>query len=308
MTASQNSYKVSVCIPAYNYPHLLHRCLQSIVNQTYTNIEIVVTDDSNTNQLQEVVDAFQDSRILYYKNEQPLGSPANWNAAIKKASGDLIKILHHDDYFTHTNAIATFVNAFEQQPDILFWFSKHYNDFSGKKIESKLSAKLVAKIEQFPSKLLLMNVIGAPSVTMLHKEVVHHILFDEKTHWMVDVIFYIDVLRQFRKIGFIQEPLVSITAGSALQVTNTTNGIRKIEENIYAYNRYHLFNSHKFSLIDRLYFTELIKRYALLQNNTWWEQLDKETQTALQLSRKLAYLPVWYKLLALIRRTWVQYF
>lgn len=309
MQSVSNAYKVSICIPAYKYPNLLHRCLQSVLQQTYTNIEIIVTDDSLTDDLCQVVTALNDDRILYFKNPQPLGSPANWNAAIKKATGDLIKILHHDDYFTHSEALATFVHAYAQQPDILFWFSGHYDDFSGKKKNSCVSAKLVAKIEKQPTRLLLMNIIGAPSTTLFHKTITKHILFDEQTHWMVDVIFYIDVLLQYHKIGYVPQPLVSIAAGSHLQVTNTTKGIRKVQENIYAFSRYHLLNKQNFKSIYKWYFAELFKRYSLnnIQQQTWWQQLDTEQQQVLQGSRQLMYLPICYKCLALMRRKFVEY-
>ena len=85
---------VSICIPAYKRADFLERCLDSILQQSFQQYEIVITDDSPTDELKSL--SGKDERIVYVKNEQPLGSPANWNKAISLARGKYIKIMHHD--------------------------------------------------------------------------------------------------------------------------------------------------------------------------------------------------------------------
>src|SRR4051794_28296452 len=97
--------EVSICIPAYGDPYLLERCLRSVIAQSYTNYEVIVSDDSRHEKLQEVVYKLNDRRISYYKNRSILGSPANWNEAISYAKGKYIKILHHDDWFASDTAL-----------------------------------------------------------------------------------------------------------------------------------------------------------------------------------------------------------
>ena len=83
--------KVSICIPAYEQPHNLDTCLKSILNQVFTDYEVIVTDDSKTNILASIVDKYKDKiDIRYIRNTRSKGSPENWNEAIKLATGKYI--------------------------------------------------------------------------------------------------------------------------------------------------------------------------------------------------------------------------
>ncbi len=80
--------KVSICIPAYKHPHFLKRCLDSVLEQDFSDYEIVITDDSPDNTLQKLVSAtYNDDRIRYYKNEKPLGSPPQLERSYKESTG-----------------------------------------------------------------------------------------------------------------------------------------------------------------------------------------------------------------------------
>ncbi len=67
-------------------------CWILILIQTYTDFEIVITDDSPDDSVADLVEKYQSRKdIRYYKNEKPLGTPENWNEAIRKANGKWIK-------------------------------------------------------------------------------------------------------------------------------------------------------------------------------------------------------------------------
>ena len=68
---------VSVIIPTYNRPEYLKQAIASAVQQTYQNIEIIVCDNCSSVNLQPIVDAFDDSRIRFWRNSQNLGMVAN---------------------------------------------------------------------------------------------------------------------------------------------------------------------------------------------------------------------------------------
>jgi glycosyltransferase involved in cell wall biosynthesis len=71
--------------------------IQSVLDSTYSNIEIIVNDDASTDVTRETVQAFEDSRIQFFQNEINIGIPRNWNKALKYARGDFIGLLNHDD-------------------------------------------------------------------------------------------------------------------------------------------------------------------------------------------------------------------
>lgn len=300
-------YKISICIPAYNHPHLLQQCLQSIIAQTYTDLEVIVTDDSLHDDLANVVANIGDDRIKYFKNVTQLGSPQNWNEGIKHATGQLIKIMHHDDWFVDANCLSEFVKPFINNPTIDFAFSQCYNVTT---TSSKLYAtnyKYINKIIKKPNLLLFGNMIGAPSVIIFTKKVANTIVFNKYTSWYVDVIFYVEVFNKFSNIFYIQKPLVNITSGSSLQVTNSTPEIKKFAEALYTFQVFKYFTLPFIPWLLSMHLTELSIRYncnnATLKNNG----ISDDVLNKIKLSLIIAKLPVNYKFFALIRRFALKY-
>ncbi len=91
--------KVSVLLPIYNTKEeYLRQCIQSILNQSYTNFELLIINDSpeNTN-LDEIINSYQDERIKYFKNEKNIGITPSRNKLIDLAKGEYLAIMDHDD-------------------------------------------------------------------------------------------------------------------------------------------------------------------------------------------------------------------
>lgn len=88
---------VSVCIPTYNGAEHIRQTIESVLNQSYNNVEIIINDDGSTDNTLQIVQSIDDSRIFVYKNENNRGLPGNWNEAVKRAKGEYIKLLCQDD-------------------------------------------------------------------------------------------------------------------------------------------------------------------------------------------------------------------
>ena len=93
---------VSVIIPTYNRSSFLKEAIQSVLNQSYNNFEIIVIDDGSEDETEKVIQSFNDSRIKYLKREHT-GSPAFIrNQGMKIAKGEYIAFLDSDDlWFPH---------------------------------------------------------------------------------------------------------------------------------------------------------------------------------------------------------------
>jgi len=94
--------KVSIVIPTYNKPFLLaQRAIPSVLNQTYRNLECIVVDDGSTDNTPGIIKNFQmkDNRIRFFRFSQNRGAATATNHGIKKAKGDFIAILEHDDEY-----------------------------------------------------------------------------------------------------------------------------------------------------------------------------------------------------------------
>jgi len=89
---------VSILVPTHNRKWLLPRTLDSLIKQSYDNIEIVLINDAGED-VQEVVDKFNDSRIRYFQNEKNIGLAGSRNVALRHSTGDFICLLDDDDIY-----------------------------------------------------------------------------------------------------------------------------------------------------------------------------------------------------------------
>ena len=111
--------EISVVIPAYNQAEFLREAIQSVLDQTYANFEIIVVDDASPDHTSEVVMQFDDPRVNLVAHVENRGLPASRNTGIRAARGELIALLDADDYF-HPEKIETHVNYLENHPEIEF--------------------------------------------------------------------------------------------------------------------------------------------------------------------------------------------
>lgn len=111
--------KVSVIIPNYNHARFLAQRIQSVLDQTYQDFEILYLDDASTDNSNEVAARFQtDSRIRFILNQTNSGSPfKQWNKGIKAATGEYIWIAESDD-FADSTFLATLVPILEEHPEV----------------------------------------------------------------------------------------------------------------------------------------------------------------------------------------------
>lgn len=93
------SSKVSVIIPVYNKEKYIEQCLKSVINQTYTNLEIIIVDDASTDLSLEIVKRIQDNRIKIIELKENVGAGIARNKGIEVANGDYICFLDVDDYW-----------------------------------------------------------------------------------------------------------------------------------------------------------------------------------------------------------------
>lgn len=108
--------KVSVVIPSYNRANMVGAAIQSVLEQTYTDLEVIVVDDGSSDNTREVVKAFTDSRIRYiYQENKKL--PGARNTGIEVSQGNYVAFLDSDDFFL-PEKLARQIAAIECDPKI----------------------------------------------------------------------------------------------------------------------------------------------------------------------------------------------
>lgn len=128
--------KISVILTVYNRTEFLHQSIESIINQTYTNFELIIADDSNLFEIAEICKSFDNSKIIYEGNKENLGVFENLKNAISISHGDYISILNDDDY-RDSMFLEKLVKILESNNTIDIIFSEHWLvDKKGKILES----------------------------------------------------------------------------------------------------------------------------------------------------------------------------
>lgn len=237
--------KVSVCIPVYNGKGFLTESLESVLKQTYRDIEILIVDDGSTDGSIEVLKKFakKDSRIKLVFNTNNLGLVGNWNKCIELASGDWIKFQFQDDTMA-SDALDKMVSFANSSNVRLVLTDREY--IAQRKSDNKTLRKYgkVKKLSHFVPEtrvihpeemsqlankdLFQYNFLGEPILGLISKEIFDSYgTFDELFKQLVDFEFWLRISVN-EPIGFINEKLHTFRLHGDSQTTKNNNvkGVR----------------------------------------------------------------------------------
>lgn len=249
--------KVSICAPAYNNASEVERLLKSIYAQTYTDFEVNISDDSTDHETERIVAAYKEhhKNINYIHNAKPYGHIFNWNAAIKMAHGEYIKIMFSDDWFTDEESLGAYVALLDKSPDAMLAFAGSRQvslDDDMKFYDRHATPQFIGKLRRNYRFLFQGNEIGAPSA-VIYRRGESLTLFDEKSNWASDMYLYFDLLIKSPKFAFTTKPLISIGVHDHQYTESFSNKDMRIYNDYrYMYEKYKL----RESKACREYFTK----------------------------------------------------
>ena len=109
--------KISVIVAAYNVEKYVKKCIDSLLNQTMEEIEIIVVDDASQDKTLEILKQYE-KQIILLQNEENKGLSYSRNKALKKASGDYIGYIDADDYVDENFYAELYHSLLKNQADI----------------------------------------------------------------------------------------------------------------------------------------------------------------------------------------------
>ncbi len=215
---------VSFIVPCYRLAGFVGECLTSILDQSWTRLEILVMDDCSPDETSEVVGGFADPRVRYVRNARNLGHLTNYNKGLGLARGGLIWLISADDRLRCRTAVEQLVAVMRRNPQAAFAFSTAMGLQDGRETGiipacSAGDTPFVADGARFLRTLLQRNVIASPAALARKR------CYDRAGGFPLDLPYAGDWYLWCRfalegRVAYVPEPLVSyrLHAGSMTAV------------------------------------------------------------------------------------------
>jgi len=184
---SRSGPLVTVLIPTYNRPHILPCALESVVRQRYENLEIFVMNDGGQD-VGEIIESFNDPRIIYINGENNRGKPYRLNEALRKAQGKYVCYIDDDDLF-YPHHVSTLVDVLENKTDCRVAYSDLYKVYCRVGYDgSRTVLSKIVEISRDFDRFFMFYFNHALHVSVMHRRdlLAKTGLYNEKLNVMID--------------------------------------------------------------------------------------------------------------------------
>ena len=199
--------KVSIITPSYNHAHFIEKTINSVLSQSYSDIEYIVMDGNSTDSTREILKSYED-RLTWF-SEDDAGQSDAINKGIRLATGEVVCFLNSDDTF-EPEAISQVVAYFHSNKNCKWLYGKcRIIDLDDNEIRKPITfyKNLLSKNYSY-RKLLMENFISQPATFWkkeLHSELGY---FDQDEHYVMDYEFWCRIGSKY-DAGFVNSYLAN---------------------------------------------------------------------------------------------------
>ena len=234
--------KVSIIIPVYNRENTIERCLDSILTQTYKNLEVIIINDGSTDRSGEIINAYalKDSRILAITKENS-GVSDSRNFGLKSAHGDYIQFADSDDWLPE-RATELLVEALEKnRSDMVI---ADYCRVRGRQLYQSGAIENAGTLTRAEFAQVMMEkasdfYYGVVWNKLYRRKIIkkYKLQFSEELQWCEDFLFNLEYLKYTAKVEVIKEPVYYYvkTKGSLVSTQTTPGNIIRTKLMLYDY-------------------------------------------------------------------------
>lgn len=205
---------VSVIVPVYNAEKFLSKTIKSVLEQTYSHVELILINDGSTDKSEEICLSFleNDSRIIYRKQLNK-GPSATRNHGLSLATGEYITFVDADDYL-EKNGIEVLVESIQDADLVISGYKNVYEEYSEEqKVKETIPSisGVFSKnefITQFGN-LLEKNLIHYVWHKLYRAEKINSIRFNETVNIGEDMLFNIEIIKRIKKVSITKQPVYS---------------------------------------------------------------------------------------------------
>ncbi len=223
------THSVSVIIPNYNYGRFLHATIDSVLNQSHSDLEVIVVDNGSTDNSREVLESYdKEIKTIFQEN---LGQSAARNAGLAKSSGSLIALLDADDNWARSK-IEKQLEMLNDETEFVYTAMRRFDSESGNTInvvEPVFRGDCQAAFVEYPSRAI---VPGGESSALLSRRLAEKVgLFNPELNSAAGRDYFRRCSR-YTKFNFVNEPLANIRIHGA---NMSRNSQRMMEDTAKAY-------------------------------------------------------------------------
>lgn len=192
---------VSVCMPVFRCERYIGEAIQSVLDQTFTDFEVLVFDDASPDRTYQIASSIKDPRLRTYRNDRNIGPEANWNQAMAAARGSLIKVLPGDDalYPTCLERQVTILKESGNCDVVLAYCARDIIDRTGRRVmTARFPGNGIVKGQELVRRTVRYgtNIIGEPGAVLFRADAASHTGgFDASLGFVTDLDYWVRLLR-----------------------------------------------------------------------------------------------------------------
>jgi glycosyltransferase involved in cell wall biosynthesis len=221
--------KVSIITPAYNCAEFLEKCILSVKEQDYHDIEHVIINDGSTDGTEHIIKKYEGSYPMIWAFQENHGIAYAMNKGFEMASGDILAWLDADNYY-HANIIREVVKIFEENPNVdIVYGNIDFVDIAHKKIGTHKPPSNIS------FKNALIHTTGAiplqPAVFFKKERYLKATGFDTRYRIAGDYEFWLNVLKENPRLMYIDKTFGSytlVTSGASQSFKGVINGFKEV--------------------------------------------------------------------------------
>lgn len=197
---------ISVIIPVYNAGKYLRPCLESVVNQTYSALQIILINDGSTDNSLELCREYaaKDSRIVLIDQENS-GVSAARNRGVKEAKGEWFSFVDSDDYL-ELDAYEHCMSILSEQPCDAVCY-EYFTTYPDHEVRHRMSPEWYGVLDRRQSMHLLHGGLPFTWARLFHRRLVEGISFDTKIFRGEDTLFNTEAVHLSERVYFTDKPL-----------------------------------------------------------------------------------------------------
>ena len=208
---------ISIIIPIYNTEKYLNRCIETVVNQTYSNLEIILINDGSTDNSKEICEEWckKDNRIIFI-NKDNTGVSDTRNKGLEIAKGEYISFIDSDDYIELNFYEKLLKCIMSEKTDIVMC---GYNRIYENKIEKHLYS-YPNKLDKYSFLMKPMIIEGFIWNKLFKKDIIANLRFYSDIAMTEDKLFLFEYLDKINNISILNEPLYNYNVYNYNSITH----------------------------------------------------------------------------------------